>query len=301
MRPAVVRAASAPSPVPQMSEWMCLSHGPRGTFLFLMLDGVVYLAIWMFTGLVLPTLALNMIMCWWWVCPLPQGPCRRGPRAHATGDCRGRVPRGTREDGEGGGLRSAICRTFPAMFPPLPFARPPGVRVGALCVPCADLLPLGAAGGLVTTPLFSRQLFRIAHDFPQFPVFPPQFAVREGGICVCVWGGGSRNTAFHSGAHPTHGPLLPEASQPSAPRTVPRGRGRGRKGAGGGGGGDCLRPPSPRRWTPPPPVPHAMGRRGGSRVLAAQSHGGGGGALRGSHGPSHHLHQRTLSLSPTPF
>ena len=36
------------------------------------------------------------------------------------------------------------------------FACPPCVLVGALCVPCAEVLLLGASGGLITAPQFSR-------------------------------------------------------------------------------------------------------------------------------------------------
>ena len=56
-----------------------------------------------------------------------------------------------------GGLRSAIFRNFSQLL----FAYPPRVRVGALCVSCAEVLLLEASAGVVTAPQFSR-------NFPQF-------------------------------------------------------------------------------------------------------------------------------------
>ena len=60
---------------------------------------------------------------------------------------------------------TAILPQFPAIFPELLCARPPRMCVGALCVPCAEVALLEAAGGLVTAP----QLFR------HFPAIFPQF------------------------------------------------------------------------------------------------------------------------------
>ena len=68
--------------------------------------------------------------------------------------------RGAGAGGEGSGSAVfAISRKSPqflASFPQLPFARPPRVRVGAPCVPCAEVLLPEASGGLVTAPQFSR-------------------------------------------------------------------------------------------------------------------------------------------------
>ena len=58
----------------------------------------------------------------------------------------------------GGGLRSAISRNFPQLF----FACPRGVLVGALWVPCAEVLLLEASGGLVMAPQFSRNFHAIS-------------------------------------------------------------------------------------------------------------------------------------------
>ena len=48
---------------------------------------------------------------------------------------------------------------FPAIFPELLFAHPSYVLVGALCVPCVEVLLLEASGGLATAPQFSA-IFR---------------------------------------------------------------------------------------------------------------------------------------------
>ena len=48
---------------------------------------------------------------------------------------------------------------FPAIFPQLLFAYPPRMLVGALCVPCAELLLFEASHAL------APQFF---HNFPQF-------------------------------------------------------------------------------------------------------------------------------------
>ena len=68
--------------------------------------------------------------------------------------------------GEGG---TAIFRNFsqfptpfPAISPLLPFACPPCVLVGALCVPCAEVLLLEASAGLVRHRNFSA----ISRNFP---------------------------------------------------------------------------------------------------------------------------------------
>ena len=54
---------------------------------------------------------------------------------------------------------------FPAIFPQLLFACPPRALVGALHVPCAEVLPLEALGGLLTAP---PSLWEISRIFPQF-------------------------------------------------------------------------------------------------------------------------------------
>ena len=60
-----------------------------------------------------------------------------------------------------GGLRSAIFRDFPAIA----LACPPRVLVGALCVPCAEVVLLEASGGSVEALRSSRNFPAI---FPQF-------------------------------------------------------------------------------------------------------------------------------------
>ena len=73
----------------------------------------------------------------------------------------------------------AIVRNFPhfpTFLPQLLFARPNGGRVGALCVPCAEVLLREAAGGLVTAPQFPRNSLQVFLHFPQFPHnFPAVF------------------------------------------------------------------------------------------------------------------------------
>ena len=80
--------------------------------------------------------------------------------------------RGPKGPGGGGGLRSAVVRN-PSQFRDFPsspqFARPPRVRVGALCVPCAEVLLLEALGVLVTAPLFFRNFPQFSRNFSQFP------------------------------------------------------------------------------------------------------------------------------------
>ena len=61
-------------------------------------------------------------------------------------------------------------------FLQLLFACPPRVLVGALCVPCAEVLLLEASGGWVTAPQFSRnfpQFFAIGFDVPGLQSPPP--------------------------------------------------------------------------------------------------------------------------------
>ena len=80
-------------------------------------------------------------------------------------------------------LQFLQCRNFP-QFPQLPqppaiflqmfFARPPRVHLGALCVPCAEVL-LEALGGLVRAPHFSRTFPAISCNFP------PNFSGKGGG------------------------------------------------------------------------------------------------------------------------
>ena len=77
----------------------------------------------------------------------------------SAGLCTAQASPGGQGWGEDGGPR------FPTIFPELLCARPPRMCVGALCVPCAEVVLLEAAGGLVTAP----QLFR------HFPAIFPQF------------------------------------------------------------------------------------------------------------------------------
>ena len=69
----------------------------------------------------------------------------------------------------GGGVwRCAIFRTFSqfaAIFPQLLFVCPPCVPVGALCVPCAEVLLFEASGGSLTAPQFSRNFSTISPQF----------------------------------------------------------------------------------------------------------------------------------------
>eukprot|EP00667_Euglena_gracilis_P013343 EG_transcript_13756 len=51
----------------QITEWRQLVHGPPGTLVFLLLDTVVYAAIYLTIALVLPALALNLTLVWSWV------------------------------------------------------------------------------------------------------------------------------------------------------------------------------------------------------------------------------------------
>ena len=68
---------------------------------------------------------------------------------------------------------------FPASFPQLVFACPPRMCVGALCVPCAEVLLLEAPGGLVIFLQFSCNFSSISPNLPaiflQFPAIFPQF------------------------------------------------------------------------------------------------------------------------------
>ena len=50
----------------------------------------------------------------------------------------------------------------------LPFACPPCVVVGALCVPCAEVLLLEASGGLVEALQFSCNFPAISRKSPQY-------------------------------------------------------------------------------------------------------------------------------------
>ena len=50
----------------QVAEWQQIVSGTRGTAVFVLLDGLTYLCVWVLAGLVLPDLALNMLMAWYW-------------------------------------------------------------------------------------------------------------------------------------------------------------------------------------------------------------------------------------------
>ena len=75
--------------------------------------------------------------------------------------------------GGGGSEIFAIFRNFPQLHKLLQFFRnwfclSPCVLVGALCVPCAEVLLLEALGGWVTATQFSRIFSAIFGNFPQF-------------------------------------------------------------------------------------------------------------------------------------
>ena len=55
---------------------------------------------------------------------------------------------------------------FSSFFPQLLFACPPCMLVGALCVPCAEVLLLEASGGLLTAPQFPHKSPAISPQFP---------------------------------------------------------------------------------------------------------------------------------------
>ena len=80
-----------------------------------------------------------------------------------------------------GGIKVRNCRSFsqfPANFPPSHFACPPRVRVGALCVPCAEVLLLEASGGLVMAPQLSATSISVYR--------PSYLACTLVYVCVCV-------------------------------------------------------------------------------------------------------------------
>ena len=108
--------------------------------------------------------------------------------------------RGIRPCNRGGGLSCAGFRPFfaishfPRNFPQfsaIVFTCPPCVLIGALCVPCADVLLLEASGGLVAAPQFFRNIpaiFRIsppaiARNFSHLDLTavppPPRFALQS--------------------------------------------------------------------------------------------------------------------------
>ena len=60
-----------------------------------------------------------------------------------------------------------------AIFPQVLLACPPLVLVGAPCVPCAEVLPLEALGGLVTRPQFSRHCLQFDWTPPDLNPPPP--------------------------------------------------------------------------------------------------------------------------------
>ena len=81
-------------------------------------------------------------------------------------------------------MRSAVFRNFAffrnfpqfsAVFPQLLVACPPDVLVGALCVPCAEVLLLEASGGLGVFPQFPA----ISRNFPQFPAISRNWISRS--------------------------------------------------------------------------------------------------------------------------
>ena len=56
---------------------------------------------------------------------------------------------------------------FSAIFSQLLLLVPLRVHLGALCVPCAEVLLFEAAGGLDMAPQFSRNFPAISHNFPR--------------------------------------------------------------------------------------------------------------------------------------
>ena len=86
-------------------------------------------------------------------------------RVACVGDSRG--------GGDGGPQVFVICRNFSQLFaifrsfPQLPCACPPRVRVGALCVPCAEVLLFEASAG------YGTAIFLLFS--PNFPAIFPQF------------------------------------------------------------------------------------------------------------------------------
>ena len=64
------------------------------------------------------------------------------------------------------GIEARNFSQFFAIFRQRLFACPPCVLVGALCVPCAEVLLFEASGGLVPALQFFRDISAISHNFP---------------------------------------------------------------------------------------------------------------------------------------
>ena len=83
-----------------------------------------------------------------------------GGGSFACASCGGALcaPGGPDPFGQGGGIedQNFFCNfpQFPAIFPNCLLLAPPCALIGALCVPCAEVLLLEASGGLVTAPQF---------------------------------------------------------------------------------------------------------------------------------------------------
>ena len=87
---------------------------------------------------------------------------------------------------------SAIFLNFPQNFPPLHFASPPRVLVGALCVPCAEAMLLEASGALITAfscefpAIFRNWIWRSLTAMPPAPrrsLSPAAAAAGAASVC----------------------------------------------------------------------------------------------------------------------